>query len=142
MALVSAASAMPGPTPDRTPGAPTGLTVDDDPAPLAVTGPPAFGWIVNDPDRNATQAAYELIVSDAPTSGRHTVLFDSGSVRTSAQSYVHAPGLRLAPDRTYWWTVRTQGATGGFGPYAADGHFDTGLGDGDWGASWIRRARP
>ena len=57
---------MPAASTNRPPAAPTGLTVDDDAAPLAVTGAPAFGWIVNDPDRNETQRGYELIVSDAP----------------------------------------------------------------------------
>jgi hypothetical protein len=67
VAVVASGSAM-GATPsDRRPEAPTGLTVDDDAAPLAVTDAPTFGWIVNDPDRNDGQQAYELIVSDAPT---------------------------------------------------------------------------
>lgn len=105
-----------------------------------VTGAPAFGWIVNDPARNATQAAYELVVSDGSASGNDKVLFDSGPVKSSQQAYVHAPGLRLAPDHRYQWTVRTQDVTGPFGPYSVDAHFDTGLADGDWHASWIRRA--
>ncbi|MDQ1456226.1 MAG: alpha-L-rhamnosidase [Actinomycetota bacterium] len=130
--------------PDRRPGAPTGLTVDDDAGPLAVTNAPAFGWIVNDPDRGDAQRAYQLIVSDAPTAGKHRVLFDSGVRTSSQQSYVHAPGVRLAADHRYWWTVRTQDDAGQFGPYAVDAHFDTGLNDADWHASWIRRggARP
>ena len=140
--VVARASTMsePAASANRAPGAPTGLTVDDDAAPLAVTGAPAFGWIVHDPDSNATQRGYELVVSDAPTTGAHRVLFDSGTITNSRQSYVSAPGLRLAPDRRYWWTVRTQDGAGAFGPFAPDAHFDTGLNDPDWGASWIRRA--
>jgi len=140
VAFVAGGSATQAASANHAPGAPTGLTVDDDAAPLAVTGAPEFGWIVNDPDRGETQHAYELVVSDAPSSRKHTVLFDSGATTSSQQSYVHAPGLRLAADHTYWWTVRTQDASGQFGPYAADARFDTGLGDGDWHASWIRRA--
>ncbi len=136
----AAGSAMQAPATNHPPGPPTGLTVDDDPAPLAVTGTPAFGWIVHDPDRGETQKAYELVVSDAPTGQEHTVVFDSGTVTGTQQSYVEAPALRLAPDRMYWWTVRTQDSSGRFGPYAADAHFDTGLGDADWNAAWIRRS--
>jgi alpha-L-rhamnosidase len=139
LVIVTCGSAMPRQSPNRPPAAPTGLTVDDDSAPLAVTGAPAFGWIVNDPDRNETQRGYELIVSDAPTSGRHNVLFDSGPTTSSRQSYVPASGLKLAPDQRYWWTVRTQDRAGVFGAYAPDAHFDTGLGDSNWHASWIRR---
>ena len=69
------------------------------------------------------------------------MLFDSGTVTSNQQSYVHAAGLRLAPDHTLLVdrahagrrrasSVRT----------AADAHFDTGLADADWHASWIRRA--
>jgi alpha-L-rhamnosidase len=143
VAFAVSGAAMPAPPPtNRAPGAPTGLTVDDDAAPLAVTGVPAFGWIVNDPDRGATQRAYELLVTDAPRSGAHKVLYDSHPIESNQQSYVHATGVQLAPDRTYWWTVRTQDEAGEFGPYAADAHFDTGLGDGDWHASWVRRGGP
>jgi alpha-L-rhamnosidase len=136
----TAGSASPAPSTDHPPGAPTRLTVDDDPAPLAVTGAPAFGWMVNDPDRGETQKAYELVVTDAPTAQKHNVVFDSGSVTSNQQAYVEAPTVRLAPDHTYWWTVRTQDASGQFGPYSAEAHFDTGLGDADWDAAWIRRS--
>jgi len=140
IAFVASGSALPAESGNHPPGAPTGLSVDDDVAPLAVTGAPEFGWIVNDPDRGETQRAYELVVSDGPSTEKHNVLFDSGVVTSSQQSYVHAPALRLAADHTYWWTVRTRDAAGAFGPYAVDAHFDTGLGDADWHASWIRRA--
>ncbi len=140
LVLATGGSAVPGSSGDHAPGAPTHLTVDDDPAPLAVSGAPAFGWVVHDPDRGEIQKAYQLVVSDAPTSGKHTVLFDSGTVASAQQAYVHAPALRLAADHTYWWTVRTQDGAGQFGPYAPDAHFDTGLADADWHASWIRRA--
>ena len=75
-----------------------------------------------------------------PARQTRNVLFDSGPMVSAQQSYVHAPGLRLAADHTYSWTVRTQDASGQFGPYAPDAHFDTGLADADWNASWIRRA--
>lgn len=140
--LATGASAMQQPSSDHAPDAPTNLTVDDDPAPLAVTGAPAFGWIVNDADRSSTQKAYELIVTDAPSSAKHKIVFDSGTLTGNQQSYVNASGLRLVADRRYWWTVRTEDAAGRFGPYSADAHFDTGLNDADWHASWIRRAGP
>jgi alpha-L-rhamnosidase len=138
--FATAGSAAQAATVDHAPGAPTGLTVDDDPAALAVTGAPAFGWIVHDPDRGETQKAYELVITDAPRAQKHAMVFDSGTVASSRQAYVEAPALHLVPDRTYWWTVRTQDSSGEFGPYAADAHFDTGLGDADWNAAWIRRS--
>ena len=46
---------------------PTGLTVDDASAPLAVEGTPQFGWIVNDVDRGETQSGYQIVVATQPT---------------------------------------------------------------------------
>ena len=121
---------------DRPPAAPSNLTVDDDAAPLAVTGDPEFGWVVVDRDRGSVQGAYEIRVLD----GAKT-LVDTHEVRSTQQSYVHVRDLeaRLRPDHTYRWTVRTWDASGKAGPYAAAAHFDTGLDDRDWHASWIRR---
>ena len=74
-------------------------------------------------------------------SGRHTVLFDSGDGHERAavvRARARAPRSRP--------TTRTGGpsarrtAPARFGPYAPDAHFDTGLADADWHASWIRRA--
>ncbi len=131
---------MQGPSKDHTPGPPTRLTVDDDPAPLALTGSPAFGWTVNDPDKDSIQKAYEIVVSNAPRAGTHKVVFDSGIVAGDEQSYVRLPTLRLTAGHRYWWTVRTENGNGDFGPYASDVPFDTGLADADWHAAWIRRS--
>ncbi len=119
------------------PGAPTYLTVDDDAAPLAVTDDPAFGWRVNDIDQDEVQHAYEIVVSDA---GGHVVV-DTQRVRSDQQSYVHIPKLltKLHADHTYTWTVRTWDRLDEPGPYAPPAHFDIGLRDTDWHASWIRR---
>ena len=121
---------------DRPPGPPTRLTVNDDAAPLAVTGDPEFGWVVVDPDRGSRQSAYEIVVSDGSA-----MLLDTNKVQSDQQSYVHVPGLesRLQRDHSYRWTVRTWDASGKVGPYAPVARFDTGLTDSDWHAQWIRR---
>ena len=121
-------------------GPPTHLTVDDDTAPLAVMGAPAFGWQVNDARRGALQFGYELLVATVPTRDPldEHVIWRSGQVHASVQSYVTANGIHVQPDRTYWWTVRTWDAEGHPSSYATPARFDTGLADGDWHASWIR----
>ena len=128
-------------TADHPPGAPTGLTVDDAAAPLAVEGTPQFGWIVDDGDRGEIQTAYQLVVATQPTTdtGDGHVVWTSGRVASGQQSYVDANALRLAPGREYFWTVRTWDRAGRVGPFAAPVGFGVGLGDGDWHASWIRR---
>ena len=128
-------------TADHPPGAPTGLTVDDASAPLAVEGTPQFGWVVNDVDRGETQSGYQIVVATQPTTDprdRH-VVWTSGRVASGQQAYVDANGLRLAPGSEYFWTVRTWDRAGRGGPFARPAGFGVGLGDGDWHASWIRR---
>ncbi len=134
-AVAHAASAV-----DHAPGAPTLLTVDDDAAPIAVEGAPQFGWVVNDADRGEVQTAYELVVSSVPSGPEAAaVVWQSGEVRSSQQSYVVAPKLVLQPDRSYTWKIRTWDRAGRSGPFSKVARFDVGLRDGDWHADWIRR---
>jgi alpha-L-rhamnosidase len=112
---------------------PNTLTVNDDAAPLAVTDAPQFGWR-DTGDDFGLQRAYELIVQDGTRA-----IFDSHKVTSDQQDYVTAHGLKLQPDHPYTWQVRTWNAKGDVTPYSAPGHFDTGLNDADWHASWIQR---
>jgi len=133
---VTAAGAAPG-RPNHAPSAPTGLTVDDRTAPLAIEGAPQFGWLPHDVDDNEVQSAYEVVVRNL---GGSTV-WDSGKVGSSTQSWVRYAGADLAPGTGYTWAVRTWDRAGVASPYSAASPFDTGLGDHDWsGAQWIRRA--
>ena len=128
---------------DHTPRAPTFLTVDDDPAPLAVIGQPQFGWVPRDPDRGEVQTAYELRVSEVPINGgTPKELWRSGKVRSSQQSYVTAPRLRLEADRSYTWKVRTWDRRDRVSGFSKPAHFDVGLADTNWQADWIRRPGP
>ena len=136
LVLVSSAASA-----DQPPGAPTGLTVDDDAAPLAVEGVPQFGWQVVDRRRDEVQPAYQLLVSSIATTNPRDahVVWTSGRVASSQQSYIDVANLKLAPDHTYFWTVRTWDRAGTPGPFAPPAHFDAGLRDSDWHALWIRR---
>src|SRR4051794_27533653 len=117
------------------PAPPSGLTVQDDGSPLAVTGDPAFGWLPQDRDQNEIQTAYEIVVTDGQSAP-----LDTKKVTSSQQSYVHVPGLlaRLQPNRSYEWRVRTWDRTDQESAFAT-GTFVTGLRDRDWTAQWIRR---
>ena len=100
---------------NHAPGAPRALTVNDDPSPLGVTGTPQFGWQVADRDLNETQTAYEIVVSQEPNSPG---VWDSGKVASSAQLYVPYAGPTLAPDRPWYWTVRTWDGSDAEGAFA------------------------
>jgi hypothetical protein len=121
---------------DHAPGAPTGLTVGDQTDPLAVQGTPQFGWLPQDRDADEVQTGYQIRV----TTTAHHPVWDSGKVRSSAQSWVDYAGPALQPGTSYVWSVRTWDRDGMVSP-STTARFDTGLGDPDWsGAQWIRRA--
>jgi alpha-L-rhamnosidase len=65
--------------------------------------------------------------------------WDSGKVMSSEQSYVSYAGPMLDIGTSYAWIVRTWDRTDQASPWSPSARFDTGVGDRDWGASWIRR---
>ncbi len=119
----------------RVPSAPADLRVGDRARPMNVEGAPLFGWLPQD-GPNELQSAYQITVSKA---GDGVVVWDSGKVASSEQAYVPYAGPALAGEASYSWTVRTWDRLQQASPWAAPAHFDTGLGDSEWGASWIRR---
>ena len=132
------------------PGKPDALTVDGLTAPIGLgTTDVWFAWRVNDSRRGAVQSAYRIVVSRmagaGPSSGEPwasgtAVVWDSGRMQSADQAFVSYGGPPLAPDSVYRWTVQTWAAAGGPGPFAKAAFFETGLGDTDWRATWIRRA--
>ena len=124
-------------------GSPHALTVDGLTTPIGLGSTDIqFGWHVNDPRRGAAQAAYRIVVSRVALAGPPgtTPVWDTGRVASADQTFVPFGGPALAPDAVYEWTVQTWAATGGPGPFAMPTRFETGLGDQDWQAEWIRRA--
>ena len=118
------------------PLAPTDLNLADRAAPLNVEGTPLFGWVPNDPDGNEIQSAYQIQVTRVSDG---LLIWDSGKVSSSAESFVAYPVPALAAGTSYTWTVRTWDRSDQVSPWAATANFDTGLGDADWQASWIFR---
>jgi len=118
------------------PLAPTDLNIAGRAAPLNVEGTPLFGWVPNDPDGNEIQSAYQIQVTRVSDG---VLIWDSGKIVSSAESFVPYSGPALAAGTSYTWTVRTWDRTGLASPWAAAASFDTGLADTDWQASWILR---
>jgi alpha-L-rhamnosidase len=125
----------PGPGVAGAPSAPTDLRVGDRTWPMNVEGAPLFGWLPQD-GPNELQSAYQISVTRA---GDGVVAWDSGQVVSSEQAYVPFEGPPLASQTSYSWSVRTWDREGQASPWATPSHFDTGLRDSEWGASWIRR---
>ncbi len=116
----------------RAPGPPQGLLVEllRNPEAAVVTDPrPELGWIVNDERRGAVQGAYQILVaasSDALAADRGE-LWDSGRIRSPRSIGVEYAGRPLAPNRTYWWKVRTWDRAGHASPYSQPQAWHTGL---------------
>ncbi|HLI73620.1 MAG TPA: family 78 glycoside hydrolase catalytic domain, partial [Acidimicrobiales bacterium] len=126
------------------PGRPNALAVDGLAAPIGLgLDDVQFAWGVGDTRRGAVQRAYRVVVSRpvlaGAGAGSSTTVWDSGRVASGDQAFVRYGGPRLAPDSTYAWTVQTWAQSGGPGPFSPSATFETGLGDGDWRASWIWR---
>lgn len=142
LAPVGAATAAPT-TADPTPGRPASLTTDGLPGPIGLgLTDVQFGWHVTDPRPGATQTAYRIVVHRLVLAGPargSTTVWDSGRVTSTDQASVPYGGVALTPDSVYAWSVQTWATSGGPGPFAAPARFETGLGDQDWQADWIRR---
>jgi alpha-L-rhamnosidase len=106
--------------------------VGDRARPLEVEGRPELGWLLA--RATGVPAAYRVRVSSGGVP-----VWDSGWVPSAAQSHVPYAGPALAAATSHTWQVRVRGAGGDDSPWSAPAEFDTGLGDGDWDAEWIRR---
>ena len=142
--LVPVAGAYATRSPGEASGPPIHLRVDGLRHPIGLgLGDVNFGWYVGDPRNDAVQSGYRIRVSRPLLSGSHrgdaVDVWDSGRVRSRAQAFVHYAGPRLAPDTTYEWTVQTWDGDGVASPVSQPSTFDTGLGNHDWHADWIKR---
>ena len=110
--------------------------------PVGIDTPtPRLSWRLYTSERNTTQSAYRIIVSDSPdaiTRGVGT-MWDSKKVRSDASLLIPYSGAPLAPATRYYWSVCTWDASGQHSAWAPTASFTTGLyGDNAWGgAQWI-----
>ena len=118
--VVGAAPSVASPARSHPPGKPRGLIIGDGPTQLGITGTPRFSWQDVDLDPNATQTQYRIIVSSTPTTDPDdaSIVWDSGPVESTQQTYVPYGGPPLAPDSTWYWSVRTSDDSGVAGPFA------------------------
>ncbi|MCB1132781.1 MAG: alpha-L-rhamnosidase N-terminal domain-containing protein, partial [Verrucomicrobiae bacterium] len=94
--------------------------------------PPAFSWVMNDPDRGETQTAWQVVVSLAGS-----VVWDSGKTASASSSSVAYSGPALTPATKYTWKVKLWDKDDNESPFSAESSFITGLSKTDWTASFI-----
>ncbi len=122
---------------------PSDLRVDNDPEPLGLDhGTPAFSWIPLAQGRNASQAAFRILVAGSPENlNRETgILWDSGRVTSDRTREILYSGEPLAPASIFWWKVGLWEAGTTDGQWCPPARFGTGLFQkSDWTADWIGR---
>lgn len=135
--VISGANA--APETNHPPEAPTGMLVELLSEPLGIENvSPGFSWIVNDPDRDEIQSAYQLLVASSleGLAKNDADVWDSGKTNSSQSSNVVFGGDALLASSNYYWKVRTWDKDGQAGPYSEPQLFTTAVKD-DWTAKPI-----
>jgi alpha-L-rhamnosidase len=91
------------------PPAPSGLLLERLSSPLGIEHPtPALSWIMNHPEPDAYQTAYQIRVatSRATLEQDHVEVWDSGKVASSESSNARYAGPDLEANSVYFWRVR------------------------------------
>lgn len=97
---------------------------------------PRFGWREISKERNQSQAAYRIEVSDS----RSKIFWDSGKVRSDQSQGIVYAGAPLQPGEVYVWKVRLWDAHGRMTAWSGPSTFSTAIGE--WHAQWIGRDVP
>ena len=88
---------------------------------------PFFGWIVNSDKNNTRQTAYQLIVASTleNISNNTGDLWDTGKTESNQSINIKYTGKTLAPDKVYFWKVKTWDNHGNESPFSAVSQFKT-----------------
>ena len=120
---------------------PLHLTVEYMENPLGIDiAKPRFSWHLTSSERNQSQQAYEIIVSDDKKlidEGKGNV-WQSGKVTSDENVQVEYGGSLLASFTKYYWRVKVYDKTGTVSNWSTIAHFETAvLNEQDWKAKWI-----
>ena len=122
------------------PPPPAGLLVNGVESPLAIDrDAPRFTWMSGATARAERQTAYQVLVSSTPErlAANTGDCWDSGKIISDQSASVQYAGRPLPPATRFWWKVRVWDQTGKPGPYSTPAHFDTGLNQNEWTASFL-----
>ncbi|MBO4327596.1 MAG: family 78 glycoside hydrolase catalytic domain [Clostridia bacterium] len=104
----------------------SGLTVNYEKDPVGVmNGELTFGWQMKSEKTGMTQTAYRIVVSDKDSFSGKTY-WDTGKVRSSESACVQYGGLRLDPEKEYYWKVTVWDGKDEYSTSTETAHFETG----------------
>lgn len=101
---------------------------------------PMFSWNIESGERNQTQTAYELIVSDnvKDITNQKGNLWTSGKIITNNTINVQFGGASLQSTKRYFWRVKAYDKKGEPSAWSDVATFETAmLRQDDWAAKWI-----
>ncbi|HTE33395.1 MAG TPA: family 78 glycoside hydrolase catalytic domain, partial [Chryseolinea sp.] len=101
---------------------------------------PRFAWSLNSSERNQSQVAYELLVSDnlGDLNKGEGNIWSPGLVRSAATTHIAYDGEPLRSFTKYFWKVRVHDQDGNVSAWTSPASFETAmLKEDDWKANWI-----
>ncbi|MEJ2616393.1 MAG: hypothetical protein P8Z35_15670, partial [Ignavibacteriaceae bacterium] len=102
---------------------------------------PTFGWVMNDPDKNEFQTAYQILVASSRGNleNENGDMWNSGKVQNNESTNVPygKNGMKLQSGKMYFWKVRIWDKDGNTSPYSSIGRFIKSLNLSDWTAKPI-----
>lgn len=99
---------------------------------------PTFSWVVPGGKNDTWQTSYEIILSDSRENAKKCVgnVWRSGIVKSQQSTAVKCGGLRLVPDKIYYWRVRVSTNTRGKSGWSDIKAFKTDAALADYAASY------
>lgn len=113
-------------------------------SPLLIdTTTPRFSWRIESDEKEISQAAYQLRISeDSVGTGSSRPLADTGRVESSQCIGVQVPGFEPHPKGKYRWEVQIWDRQGQSSGWSAANVFETGFMQTPWPAQWLSTGRP
>ncbi len=119
----------------------TGLRCDYFENPLGIDNQtPKLSWIINSPERNQKQTAYQILVSSNQNllNSDKGDVWDTGRVPSEQSVQVIYLGQKLEPTKKYFWKVRVWDKHNNRSEWSAPAKWEMGLSEPDlWKARWI-----
>lgn len=105
--------------------------------PLGIDVNPYFSWMIESPEQNVMQTAYQIVVKHECG----TAVWDTGIIQSDASSFIEYAGDPLVSRSRYEWTVKVWDNKGN--AESASAGFETALlVKSDWKAKWAESALP
>lgn len=99
---------------------------------------PRLSWNLTSPERNQTQTAYEVLVSDNPKNIQKGNIWQTSKILSAQNLHIEYNGLPLKSFTKYYWCVKVYDQNGGASAFSQMATFETAmLNPTDWKGQWI-----